>query len=1170
MRPIARQSARLAHRQQLRSASRTRSPRVPQSRGISSSAPKLSEPRPPNGSPEDHSHLDRRREEQKRVTAEGSRPEQAEDQDAAETKAQTDNRRPGLRKTLRQRRQSDVPKPPPLPEWFLKHNVELRIEGQASGASPQTHRSIHYVDKKTGHTLFTVPYLPAPESSFEPSPSREEHHTSLGESNPPANATAVPSQRKAPEGPSEATKSDQIGQNFFGYRFGSESAEAKEEEAALTNEQPSQVKSAQSQKHPEVTPEPESKGQLPERWEKEESSGEQKREKTKQRHPINIEHAWSVLEMEAVARAAMNLSQGGTPASNFAVSRVDLSLHCPDANTHKDIDMLVRFLAIIIHADVVRLDVNDFADLTSDYVGQSHDSPGSFSTLGYDVYDGYQANKAGGSMKPPAPDPDNQDPDFDDPEEEPDLSKPDVHGFSLGTFANTDELRKMLYDRRHELGQALKGIGIPTGTPSVVTTASAAPPNAQQQPAKKSSTSPGDYVQWDDTKLGALLDTLVDAGKNKRTANPVQQALRRDSELPLSHWRSFVSSLLQETLYDTVKDWEGTQIDIVKEHSGAAFEGQLKAESKQRTIIHVRDLKDIRNSRLGDAIVRRLVRVVQKRRRNGEEVMIVGTSAQEPIGPPDTLIDEAEDSPFRSMVVHPELMDIFVTSLPPRTQKLFEFVPDDLPSGGGYPRIFEINARHIDSMLRRLAPGSNMMLSKDSSARKIVGRSGLGFLKETVLSLDDVQRLVLIAVGLAQTYVVTDKVEPYHIGLARIAMTRSDRFLREWQPINIAPSLDAVLGKEAKSDAGNEKPQSGKARIEELKKSCNTHETKLLSGVKDADSISTAFSDVHAAKETIDSLKTLTSLSLLRPDAFKYGVLARDRLPGLLLYGPPGTGKTLLAKAVAKESRATVLEVSGAQIYEKYVGEGEKMVNAVFTLAKKLSPCVVFIDEADALFGARSSSGTRNTHREIINQFLRGWDGMDDHGVFMMVATNRPFDLDDAVLRRLPRRLLVDLPMAKDRQSILGIHLQSEALAPSVDLAALSEQTPFYSGSDLKNLCVSAALAAVREENEVADANKGDPAFKLPSTRTLEARHFDKAMAEVSASISEDMSSLKAIRKFDEQYGDRRERRKKSTYGFGLAPESGVPDESAARVRQGTTTTTTTTTTPPPPPPSSP
>ncbi len=331
------------------------------------------------------------------------------------------------------------------------------------------------------------------------------------------------------------------------------------------------------------------------------------------------------------------------------------------------------------------------------------------------------------------------------------------------------------------------------------------------------------------------------------------------------------------------------------------------------------------------------------------------------------------------------------------------------------------------------------------------------------------------------------------------------------------------------------------------------------------ENIRTTFADVHLPLDTITALKTLTTLSLVRPDAFTYGVLATDSIPGLLLYGPPGTGKTLLAKAVAKESGATVLEVSGSEVYDMFVGEGEKNVKAIFTLARKLSPCVVFIDEADAIFASRSGQGNRTSHRELINQFLREWDGMNDLSAFIMVATNRPFDLDDAVLRRLPRRLLVDLPVQKDREAILRIHLKDEILDPSVSLTDLAKRTPFYSGSDLKNLAVAAALTCVREETPevidkasdeaVAAAGEGTKAEgtaaakkaattattppKYAERRVLAKRHFERAMEEISASISEDMSSLAAIRKFDEKYGDRKGRRKKRAgWGFGSAADA--------------------------------
>ncbi len=259
-----------------------------------------------------------------------------------------------------------------------------------------------------------------------------------------------------------------------------------------------------------------------------------------------------------------------------------------------------------------------------------------------------------------------------------------------------------------------------------------------------------------------------------------------------------------------------------------------------------------------------------------------------------------------------------------------------------------------------------------------------------------------------------------------------------------------------------------------------------------------------------------------------------------------------------------------------YVGEGEKNVKAVFSLAKKLTPCIVFIDEADAILGSRGGSSARTSHRELINQFLREWDGMNDVTTFIMVATNRPFDLDDACLRRLPRRLLVDLPTEKDREAILRIHLKDEQLEPAISLPSLASQTPFYSGSDLKNLAVAAALSCVREEFEQATAataataptstttqastpkkptssntnRHGNSKYEYPPKRTLLARHFARAMEEISASISEDMSSLNAIRKFDEEFGGRRGRRKKGRgYGFDTVKQGEKNRSDAARVR---------------------
>ncbi len=182
------------------------------------------------------------------------------------------------------------------------------------------------------------------------------------------------------------------------------------------------------------------------------------------------------------------------------------------------------------------------------------------------------------------------------------------------------------------------------------------------------------------------------------------------------------------------------------------------------------------------------------------------------------------------------------------------------------------------------------------------------------------------------------------------------------------------------------------------------------------------------------------------------------------------------------------------------------------------------------------------SHRELLNQFLKEWDGMsnDSAGAFIMVATNRPMDLDDAVLRRLPRRLLIDLPTEKDRLEILKIHLRDEQLAEDVSLSDLAGKTQYYSGSDLKNLSVAAALNCVRQENELAKKHNAEQEapYKHAEKRTLTAQHFMRALEEITASISEDMTSLKDIKKFDEQYGDKRGNKKKhSGWGFNAAKD---------------------------------
>ncbi|KAI9146387.1 P-loop containing nucleoside triphosphate hydrolase protein, partial [Paraphysoderma sedebokerense] len=207
----------------------------------------------------------------------------------------------------------------------------------------------------------------------------------------------------------------------------------------------------------------------------------------------------------------------------------------------------------------------------------------------------------------------------------------------------------------------------------------------------------------------------------------------------------------------------------------------------------------------------------------------------------------------------------------------------------------------------------------------------------------------------------------------------------------------------------------------------------------------------------------IIQLPLQKPWLFQTGIL-RQSTSGLLLFGPPGTGKTMLARATAAESGANFLNVQMSQVQSMWVGENEKNVRALFRLARKLRPCIIFIDEVDSLLQTRSKSFTPHWALNTINEFMNEWDGIlaeSNQGIIVMGSTNRPFELDEAVLRRMPRRILVDLPDTKAREEILKINLKDDTLSDDVDLHRIAEQTDLYSGSDIKNLCIAAGLSFI-------------------------------------------------------------------------------------------------------------
>jgi len=227
----------------------------------------------------------------------------------------------------------------------------------------------------------------------------------------------------------------------------------------------------------------------------------------------------------------------------------------------------------------------------------------------------------------------------------------------------------------------------------------------------------------------------------------------------------------------------------------------------------------------------------------------------------------------------------------------------------------------------------------------------------------------------------------------------------------------------------------------------------------------------------VDEAKTeLVEIVDFLKDSKRFTDLGAKIPKGVLLVGPPGTGKTLLAKAVAGEAGVSFFSISGSEFIEMFVGVGSSRVRDLFEQAKKQAPCIIFIDELDAIGKSRSSGGFYggNDEREqTLNQLLAEMDGFgaEDSTIIVLAATNRPEILDPALLRpgRFDRQVLVDRPDLKGRDAILTIHAQEVKLAKAVDLKAIATRTPGFAGADLANLVNEAALLAARNHREAVE-----------------------------------------------------------------------------------------------------
>ncbi|XP_035703758.1 spastin isoform X3 [Folsomia candida] len=296
-------------------------------------------------------------------------------------------------------------------------------------------------------------------------------------------------------------------------------------------------------------------------------------------------------------------------------------------------------------------------------------------------------------------------------------------------------------------------------------------------------------------------------------------------------------------------------------------------------------------------------------------------------------------------------------------------------------------------------------------------------------------------------------------------------------------------------------------------RSCDTKLAQLILDEVIEGGSATTWDDISGNESAKQALEEIVILPSLRPELFT-GLRAPAR--GLLLFGPPGNGKTMLAKAVAHESNATFFNISASSLTSKYVGEGEKLVRALFSVARELQPAIIFVDEVDSLLCERKES-EHEASRRLKTEFLVEFDGLHSQAeerILVMGATNRPQELDDAALRRFPKRIYVSLPDPKTRVQLLKRLLSTHGDPLSErELNELATLTDGYSGSDLTALAKDAALGPIRGVTSEQLKN-----IDIENVRKITIHDFKESLKKVRPSTSPQL--LRSLEVWNKSYGD--------------------------------------------------
>ena len=565
-------------------------------------------------------------------------------------------------------------------------------------------------------------------------------------------------------------------------------------------------------------------------------------------------------EIFSTARAGLQIPSWQR-AETVASQKPHLLVFSPADGASGFLDWVGSLVALGNQTDFLRITPQDIAEIGGDYLDEPTEfRPNTISSLGYD------APSISAARHSPPPEEATEEEDYDEVDGEEDS---DHGGFKPLPFQGSGP-------------RAFGGAAIHVGTfggsiqdifKSIV------PGGGSSQSPKPVVIKPPHQQPKDMTpelKMGLLVETLLNTPEIKRVASSTTGDASAES-----------------------KEEESNEKQVAQEDVADASQSESQSSAVERgsngLIVLITDYAQINATINGGKFLDKLHEVVENRRREGQRILIVGTESSKDLMPSlsKSGIKEAQDQPRAG---------------PVRTI----VVPIKEPFNGALElahmhKLKAINVRHLRDMLRRIAPDPNqvahLVVDWDLEIDSKVGfLSGLG---ESMWAMDRVSRIATTALGLlGQSEQLTSR----HIEGALEIIESSDGAKVEWAREEKERRKKRPVG----SPGSQSNEENSKERIRKLRKTCNDHEKKLLNGVVHPEDIRTTFADVNAPPATIDALKTLTSLSLVRPDAFSYGVLATDKIPGLLMYGPPGTGKTLLARAVAKESGATVLEVSGS------------------------------------------------------------------------------------------------------------------------------------------------------------------------------------------------------------------------------------------------------------------